>query len=159
MLVAVNIRRSATLALLRTHAVRYILRMPPQGPQPSDKTLLDVVEELGLYPIEAFAFVNEGLAFTAVRIHGERKSKDQDMHVTGRQLSEGLRDYATLKYGMLAGTVLRRWGINATFDFGRIVYAMIDAGIMSRNESDSIEDFRNVYDFRAAFDHSYQIPG
>ena len=30
----------------------------------------DVVDDLGIYPLEAFVFVSEGLAFTAQRIHG-----------------------------------------------------------------------------------------
>jgi uncharacterized repeat protein (TIGR04138 family) len=48
--------------------------------------------------------------------------------------------------------------VNRTFDFGRIVYALIDGGLMSRTKDDNIDDFRNVYDFRATFDREYQIP-
>lgn len=132
--------------------------MPPETAEFADKKLEDVVNRLDLFPIEAFLFVNEGVSFTVYRTHGERKTKEQDMHVSGQQLCEGLREYALLKYGMLAGTVLRRWGVNRTFDFGRIVYALIDGGLMSRTEDDNIDDFRNVYDFRATFDREYQIP-
>ena len=38
-----------------------------------------------------------------------------------------------------------------TCDFGRIVFAMIDAGVMSKTSSDTIEDFQAVYDFDEAF--------
>ena len=133
--------------------------MPPSGPQPPEKTLQDVVDALGTYPIEAFVFLHEGLAYTVHHLHGERKTAEQDMHVSGQQLCQGLRDFALLKYGMLAGTVLCRWGINGTIDFGKMVFNMIDAGMMSRTDADTVDDFRNVYDFRSAFDAGgYHIP-
>ncbi len=136
-----------------------LLHMPPSAPQPPEKTLHDVVDELGTYPIEAFIFLHEALAYTVEHLHGKRKDPEQNMHVSGQQLCQGLRDFAMLKYGMLAGTVLRRWGVNGTVDFGRMVFSMIDAGMMSRTDSDTLDDFRNVYDFRTTFDGGvYQIP-
>ena len=59
---------------------------------------------------------------------------------------------------MLARTVLRRWNITSTLDFGRMVFAMVDGGLMQKTEEDSVEDFRNVYDFRNAFESDYHIP-
>ena len=47
--------------------------------------------------------------------------------------------------------MLEHWHIRRTNDFGRIVYAMIDAGLMTRTASDSLEDFFGVYDFDEAF--------
>ena len=44
--------------------------MPPIDPNPPQKSIEEVVEELGVYPIEAFDFVSKGLAFTCRRIHG-----------------------------------------------------------------------------------------
>lgn len=133
--------------------------MPPPGAQPPEKSLQEFVDELDTYPIEAFVFLHEGLAYAVHAIHGQRKSPEQDMHVSGQQLCEGLREFALLKYGMLAGTVVRWWGINATIDFGTMVYSLIDAGMMGKTESDSIDDFRDVYDFRVAFDpRKYAIP-
>ena len=73
-------------------------------------------------------------------------------HVSGQQLCTGMRDLAVRRWGLLAGTVLRRWGIRSTLDFGRIVYALIDAGMMSRTPDDSLDDFKAVFDFSAAFD-------
>lgn len=72
-------------------------------------------------------------------------------HVTGRELSIGLRDFAQARYGLLAGAVLRRWGFRRTEDFGVVVYAMIERGEMKASAEDSPEDFRAVYDFDAAF--------
>jgi uncharacterized repeat protein (TIGR04138 family) len=79
-------------------------------------------------------------------------------HVSGQQLSWGLRDYALQRWGLMARTVLARWGIRETLDFGRIVFAMVENGYMQKQPHDSLDDFRNVFDFREAFDEAYQ-PG
>jgi len=121
--------------------------------------LEEFVQQAGTFPIEAFIFLNEGLAYTAHAVHGKRQHAEQDRHVSGQQLCEGLRDFAFQKYGMLAGTVLQHWGITSTRDFGAMVYSLIAAGMMGKSESDSQEDFCEVYDFRCTFDaKNYRIP-
>jgi uncharacterized repeat protein (TIGR04138 family) len=72
--------------------------------------------------------------------------------VSGQQLCEGLRMYAIEQWGMMAGTVLRRWNLRGTVDFGRIVFALVDGGLMHKTERDKLDDFRDVYDFDRAFD-------
>ena len=64
----------------------------------------------------------------------------------------GLRDYAVAQYGRLALTVLRRWNIHRTEDFGKIVFAMVEAGLMRTSEEDTMEDFQGVFDFDEAFE-------
>jgi uncharacterized repeat protein (TIGR04138 family) len=111
-----------------------------------------VCQKAGPYPQEAFQFVREGLQHTVKIVFGEVKTDNaEDRHVTGQQLCLGLRDYALAKYGMLARTVLGRWGIQKTDDFGRIVFAMIDAGFMRKADSDSFEDFQGVFEFDESF--------
>jgi uncharacterized repeat protein (TIGR04138 family) len=41
--------------------------------------------------------------------------------------------------------------VHRTRDFGEMVYLMIEIELMGRQESDSIEDFDDVYDFNTAF--------
>jgi uncharacterized repeat protein (TIGR04138 family) len=130
---------------------------PMPAPDEPDKSLHEVMRELEIYPIEAFEFVQKGLSYTVNKTHGPADQGQTSRHVTGQQLCMGLRDYARMQWGMLAGTVLRRWNITSTYDFGRIVYALIDAGFMQRNEQDGIEDFRDVYDFHRTFDSEYKI--
>lgn len=120
------------------------------------KSVEEVAAKVGEYAADAFYFVQDGLVTTARKLHGPRQ-KNQRRHLTGQQLAIGLRDIAVDQWGMLARTVLERWGIHSTMDFGRIVYAMIDARLMGKAPEDSLEDFRNVYDFRTAFDKSYRI--
>jgi uncharacterized repeat protein (TIGR04138 family) len=121
------------------------------------KSVEDAAEACGLYAVEAFYFVQKGLAITAARLHADRPDA-QSRHITGQELAQGLRDVALQRWGMLARTVLSQWGVNNTLDFGRIVYAMIDAGIMGRSDEDDLSDFKNVYDFRTAFsEQGYRI--
>jgi len=132
--------------------------MPPTHEPGPLKSLDEIVEDLGLYPREAFKFVQAGLSHTVEKIHADlADDPDASRHVTGQQLCEGLRDYALKEWGLLAGTVLRRWGIKSTYDFGRIVFALVDNKHMAKTDDDTIEDFRNVYDFKTAFDGAYKI--
>jgi len=110
------------------------------------------------YPLDAFLFVQRGLDFTVKRLHGEEEKAVDDesgdrpsRHVTGRDLCHGLRDFAIQQYGLLARTVLKRWHIHTCEDFGRIVFAMVDAGLMNKTDEDSISDFIGVFDFATAF--------
>ncbi|MHC4103035.1 MAG: Minf_1886 family protein [Planctomycetota bacterium] len=103
------------------------------------------------YPIEAFAFVREGLSYAVQRV--PESLAEEDRHISGQQLCLGLRELAIEKYGLLAPVVLEHWRVRRTFDFGRIVFAMIDAGLMTKTHRDSLEDFQAVYDFEEAFSH------
>ncbi len=79
-------------------------------------------------------------------------------HISGQQLCMGLRDYAIEQYGLLACSVLAHWHIHRTDDFGRMVFALVDAGLMSKTAQDTAEDFRGVYDFAEAF-HPEHLAG
>lgn len=109
----------------------------------------------GPFPREAFQFVRDGLAHTVEMVHGEGQtgeSNDESKHIGGQQLCLGLRDYAIERYGRLARLVLEHWGLRSTDDFGRIVFGMVEVGLLRKTEEDSIEDFRGVFDFDEAFD-------
>jgi uncharacterized repeat protein (TIGR04138 family) len=132
--------------------------MPPTEPVEPDKSLEEVVDEVGLYPIEAYEFIQQGLGYTVNKVHGApEKKKTMSRHVAGEDLCVGLREFALMKWGLLARTVLSRWNINKTFDFGRIVFALVDSGYMQKTDQDDIEDFRDVYDFKTAFEGEYRI--
>ena len=113
------------------------------------------------YPLEAFLFVQRGLDWTVRSIHGDpdddaslqhlEDPEESPRHVSGRELCGGLRKFAIHQYGLMAAAVLRNWGITRCEDFGHIVFAMVDAGLMHKNADDSIADFENVFEFRNAF--------
>lgn len=102
------------------------------------------------YSREAYRFVQEGLEFTVQR-RGRRG------HVSGKELLEGIRDMARDRFGLMARTVLNQWGIMATSDVGEIVFNLVDAQVMSKQDSDTRDDFANVYDFEEVFDHGTEI--
>ena len=119
------------------------------------------------YPIDAFLFVQRGLDFTVNRLHGEiddvldtdfdTDAYESQRHVSGRDLCIGLRDFAIREYGMLARTVLKRWRITSCRDFGQVVFAMVDAGMMRKTDEDTIHDFNNVFDFASAFEPALML--
>ena len=120
--------------------------------QQQQEDLRKILDRAGPYPLEAFHFVREGLSYTARRVHRDLEAlPEPDRHVTGQQLCLGLRDFAIERYGLLAPTVLDHYNIHRTDDFGRIVFAMIEAGFMSKTSTDTMEDFRAVFDFDEAF--------
>lgn len=115
------------------------------------------------YTLDAYVFVQQGLDFTSRRLHGappddpDDEAIDASRHVSGEDLCLGLRDYAIDQYGLLARTVLRRWNVNSCEDFGRIVFAMVDHGLMHKTDEDDISDFVDVFDFEEAFCPALQV--
>ncbi len=80
-------------------------------------------------------------------------------HISGAELADGCRDFALEQYGLTARTVLEHWGIRSTDDLGRIVFVLIDVGLLIRHLNDRIEDFNDVYDFEQAFEREYPWAG
>jgi uncharacterized repeat protein (TIGR04138 family) len=130
--------------------------MPPSGEVPK-QIVAEPGIDLQVYPIAAYEFVHQGLAYTVNRVYGAPKNSRVSRHVTGQQLCHGLRELATKQWGFLARTVLHRWNINTTFDFGQIVFSLTRQKVMSTTPQDSIEDFRDVFDFAKAFESNYRI--
>jgi uncharacterized repeat protein (TIGR04138 family) len=121
------------------------------------KLLQEVVDEVGIYPPEAYLFVQQGLAFTVQRIHAKVSDPKASRHVSGRDLCEGLRELALQQWGLLARVVLTKWNITSTLDFGRLVFAMVRYDLMQKTDQDSLDDFKGVYDFRTALEATYKI--
>jgi len=96
------------------------------------------------YTIEAYAFVRGGLDFTVRRLEKQR-------HVSGKELLEGIREFAIDEFGPMAKTVLNGWGIQRTEDIGEIVFNMVETGLLGKTDEDSRADFANGYDFDEAF--------
>lgn len=115
-----------------------------------------IFERAGGYSPLCLPFIRDGLAHTVEMVHGQPESvllelEDEQRHVSGQQLCLGLRDYAIQRYGLMSRVVLSRWGIRNTRDFGNIIFAMVEAGLMRKTEEDTLADFDDVYDFDEAF--------
>lgn len=107
------------------------------------------------YAPEAYHFVLESLEH-AVRLAGRGEREGAERHVSGQELLHGMREHAKQLFGPLAGEVWRRWGVYETLDWGKIVFLLVDAGLLNRQESDSLDDFRDGFDFDQAFVEEYK---
>jgi uncharacterized repeat protein (TIGR04138 family) len=76
-------------------------------------------------------------------------------HIAGDELARGVRDLALERFGPLARTVLEHWGIHSTADVGEVVFALVECGILVKQNEDRREDFRDVFDFEEAFERAY----
>ncbi len=110
------------------------------------------------YQPEAYDFVNEALRY-AQRQVGRRRvdPSDEETHVTGQELLEGIRMLSIRQFGLMSLTVFHSWGVYTTEDFGRIVFELIEHGHMRKTDRDQLSDFFEVYDFGEVFDRDYRI--
>jgi len=111
-----------------------------------------IAQKEGRYCVQAYLFVFEALEFTLKRI-GKRR------HVTGQELLNGIRDFALINFGAMGHAVFNQWGIDNSRDFGRIVFALVEAGLMSKTDTDSPGDFDRGFDFADTFDKQYVPAG
>jgi uncharacterized repeat protein (TIGR04138 family) len=101
------------------------------------------------YQRDAYVFLRDALDFTTKQ---QKKVKGLSVrHVTGPELLDGARQYALKEFGPMVMTVFDNWGIHSCEDIGNMVFNLIGAGIFGKTDKDSIEDFKNVYDFEEAF--------
>ncbi len=80
---------------------------------------------------------------------------EQRGHVTGQELLAAFSAEAKSQYGPMALTVLNHMGITATLDVGELVFLMVDNGLLSRTEKDTLDDFKDVFDFEQEFVTNY----
>ena len=121
------------------------------------QTLEELVRTEGAFPLAAYILVFEALDYTA-KLYGKSRSReapDAERHVTGQQLVEGIRRYALDKFGYMAKVVFSQFGVKSTEDFGRIVFFLVDHGLMGKTDEDSIDDFVAQYDFEQAFEAGF----
>ena len=97
---------------------------------------------------EVYAFIMQALDHTIRRI-GERR------HVSAAELLDGFCEHGRDRFGLLAHDVIRKWGITRASDVGRAVFQLVDAGVLSKQDSDRAEDFEIEYDFEGALEARY----
>jgi uncharacterized repeat protein (TIGR04138 family) len=106
------------------------------------------------YRLEAYNFLFEALDKT-VQATARDAESGTPRHISGQELLEGMRVHASRTFGPLAAQVWRAWGVKTTFDWGHIVFNLVQNELLRRQETDSIDDFKDVYDFDEAFVSSY----
>lgn len=108
------------------------------------------------YQRDAYVFLRDALDYTTKL---QKKAKGATIrHVAGPELLEGIRQYALKEFGPMVLTVFAYWGIKKTEDFGHMVFNLISAGIFGKTEEDSLDDFKDVFDFEQAFAAPFRPP-
>ena len=102
------------------------------------------------YARDAYRFMFHALAYSQRKLERPR-------HVSGQELLEGIRELGLERFGFLAKTVFEHWGLHATDDFGRLVFNLVEANLMGKQDTDTADDFHEVYDFREAFEDGWRL--
>lgn len=122
-----------------------------------DSQFKNLIEEItqrdSRYPKEAYDFLRDSLDVAQSLVH--ENDDERIKHVDASQLLEGVRVHAIERYGPMAGFILNEWGIFTSMDIGNLVFNLIEIGLFSKKESDSIEDFENGFSFFDAFIKPY----
>jgi uncharacterized repeat protein (TIGR04138 family) len=96
----------------------------------------------------AYLFVLGAIEYVQARLPARR-------HLAGAEVAWACRDLAWEQFGLLAPAVLSHWGITSTTSVGRVVFALVEAGLLVAQPGDSVDDFTDVYDFTQAFRSGY----
>ncbi|BCX50365.1 Verrucomicrobia/planctomycetes-restricted protein [Haloferula helveola] len=98
---------------------------------------------------QAYLFLKDSLDFTLKR--ASEGNGGQPRHVSGKELLIGFRDLALQEFGPMAGTLMSEWGLQDTRNVGEMVFLLIDEQMFGKQDSDTLEDFEDIYDFHEAF--------
>jgi uncharacterized repeat protein (TIGR04138 family) len=111
----------------------------------TDHRMLSLVKADGRYAWEAYEFTRRAVTYASEVVFST------GTHVSGKELLEAIRRLGPDRFGLLTREVFRSWGVHTTDDFGEIVFNLVDAGLLSKTDEDSREDFRSVYSFDDVF--------
>lgn len=108
-----------------------------------------IVAEDSRYDAEGYSFLRDALEATLKR--RKKVRKDASGNVNAAELLEGFRLHALAEFGPMAVTVLAYWGIRNCTDIGNMVFNLVQSEEFVKTEEDTIESFREGYDFEEAF--------
>ena len=118
------------------------------------RKIVEIASDDGRFSVNAYYFILDALRVTSKKI--QKKDPGHSRHLSGRELSNGIRDYALSRFGCMSFTVMSIWGVNKTDDFGAIVYNLIGGGLLGKSGDDSIDDFKDLFDFKKTFLDPYE---
>ena len=138
-----------------------VLRSVPAVPEqaedandhPSRKPFEFVREQTG-YPVDAYLFIADVLLRIRKRsAEAKGLSFSNTRHVSVAELGEGLREHAVEYFGDNAESreVLRSWNVLTSEDVGKIVWRMIDAGLLAAGAHDPADQFAGKFTLESLF--------
>lgn len=108
------------------------------------RTIRSLAQRKGIFRPEAYFFVLEAL-------ENAMQGMEERGHISGADLLDWIRQLGQRRYGVMAGDVFNCWGVSGTLDFGRIVFHLVEEGLLKKREEDSLIDFLDKFDFQDAF--------
>ena len=104
-------------------------------------------------------FKEESYLFVMAALGRALHDLEKPRHITGAELLSAIREEAENQFGPMAAAVFAHWGIKNSLDFGVIVFNMVREGILSKTDSDRLEDFKDHVFFENLFDQNsgYQL--
>jgi uncharacterized repeat protein (TIGR04138 family) len=113
-----------------------------------NRSLADIALRYGVFREPAYIFVLEALELAT-------RGQTAPRHVSGGDLLDAIKTLARDRYGVMATDVFESWGVRSTLDFGRIVFQMVEDGLLSKQDEDSLTEFIDKFDFRQVFEVEY----
>ncbi len=111
--------------------------------------IYEIYERKPRFKPQAYFFIFMALARS--RLMHEHKG-----HVSGRQLLEAFAEEGRNQYGPMALSVLQHLGFTCARDVGELVFLMVEEGLLSKTNEDSLADFEDGYDFEEEFVTKYR---
>lgn len=112
-----------------------------------------IVQRDSRFDPQAYLFLKEALDFTLKR--AADGNGGQTRHVSGTELLGGFRDLALQEFGPMASTLMKEWGLTETRNVGEMVFHLIEEQMFGKQDSDTLEDFEDIFDFTEAFEHPF----
>jgi uncharacterized repeat protein (TIGR04138 family) len=112
-----------------------------------ESRIYKLARDVGIHH-EAFRFIYAAL---------EKAVAGKKQHISARKLLMAIKEVGHERFGYLTKVVFNQWGIHRTSDWGTVVYALVNADMLGKQESDNQTDFDSVYDFEEALVKSFKF--
>lgn len=122
-------------------------------PAQFEHAIENIVRRDSRFDSQAYLFLKDALDFTLKRAAEDNAGKPR--HVSGKELLLGFRDLALQEFGPMAHTLMAEWGLGNTRNVGEMVFHLIDEQMFGKQESDTLEDFEDIFDFDEAFEQPF----
>ncbi len=118
-----------------------------------EKGIAEIISKDASYPAPAYYYVKDVINFT---LNAVEKKTGKKRHVSGQELILFFKEYTIDKFGPMSVDVLKEWNIIQTIDFGQIIFNMINQQLLLNSPEDSIDDFKDGYDFHEVFTKPFE---
>ena len=110
-----------------------------------EQSVVSILKRERRFDPHAYFFLKDALDFTLKRV--AETNGGQVRHVSGPELLAGFRDFALEQFGPMASTLMSEWGVRKCQDVGDMVFHLIEEQVFGKQDSDTREDFSEVFDF------------